>query len=115
MTQDPNDLVAHAGVQTITAKQAKELYGKKGVVFLDVREPAETRAGTVKGAVVIPRGVLEWQTDKLEGAETIVVYCAAGGRAALAGQTLKEMGFKDVRNAGGFRDWVEAGGEVEVG
>ncbi len=87
MTKDPNDLVAHAGVQTITAKQAKDLYGKKGVVFLDVREEAETRAGVVKGAVVIPRGVLEWQTDKLEGAETDWWFiCAAGGRAALAGR-----------------------------
>lgn len=115
MTQDPNDRVANAGVPTISVADAQKLYGQKGVVFLDVREEAETRAGVVKGAVVIPRGVLEWQADKLEGAETILVYCAAGGRAALAGQTLREMGFRDVRNAGGFKDWVEAGGQVEIG
>ena len=64
-------------------------------------------------AVAIPRGVLEWQTDKLAGATTVVVYCAAGGRAALAGAALKSLGFEDVRNAGGFKDWVEGGGEVE--
>jgi rhodanese-related sulfurtransferase len=45
--------------------------------------------------------------------KTIILYCASGGRAALAGKTLKDMGYTDVRNLGGFKDWVEAGGEVE--
>ena len=40
---------------------------------------------------------------------------AAGGRAALAGKTLRDLGFTDVRNLGGFKDWVAAGGEVEPG
>jgi rhodanese-related sulfurtransferase len=46
-------------------------------------------------------------------AKTIILYCASGGRAALAGKTLKDMGYRDVRNLGGFKDWVEAGGAVE--
>jgi rhodanese-related sulfurtransferase len=33
--------------------------------------------------------------------------------AALAGKTLKEMGFENVVNIGGFNEWVEAGGPVE--
>lgn len=113
MSQTPNDLVANAGIPTISIDDAKALHGKSGVVFLDVREPAELAGGKVAGAVAIPRGVLEWQTDKLEGAQTVVIYCAAGGRAALAGATLKSLGFEDVRNAGGFKDWVEGGGAVE--
>lgn len=113
MTQTPSDLVAKAAIPEISAADAKALHGKDGVVFLDVREPGEVADGKVAGAVTIPRGVLEWQTDKLEGAETVVIYCAAGGRAALAGATLKTLGFEDVRNAGGFKDWVEAGGAVE--
>ena len=36
-----------------------------------------------------------------------------GGRAALAGKLLLDMGYTDVRNLGGFKDWVEAGGEVD--
>ena len=117
MAQTPNDLVsaAKADVPDISAADAVVLHGQNGVVFLDVREPAEVAGGKVAGAVAIPRGVLEFQTEALAGAETVVVYCAAGGRAALAGATLKAMGFKDVRNAGGFKDWVEAGGAVEVG
>ena len=42
--------------------------------------------------------------------KTVIVYCAAGGRAALSGQALKEMGYDEVYNMGGFRDWAEAGG-----
>lgn len=115
MTQTPKDLVDAAGavVPQISVEDAQTLHGQDGVVFLDVREPAEVAGGKVAGAVAIPRGVLEFSTDKLAGAETVVVYCAAGGRAALAGATLKTLGFGDVRNAGGFKDWAEAGGEVE--
>lgn len=115
MAQTPNDLVAaaKAGVPDISVDDAKALHGQDGVVFLDVREPAEVAGGKVAGAVAIPRGTLEFATDKIAGAKTVVVYCAAGGRAALAGATLKSLGFEDVRNAGGFKDWVEAGGAVE--
>ncbi|MDC1296843.1 rhodanese-like domain-containing protein [Octadecabacter sp.] len=115
MTQTPNDLVSAAKtmVPDISVEDAKALHGTDGVVFLDVREPAEVAGGKVAGAVAIPRGTLEWHTEALVGAETMVVYCAAGGRAALAGATLKALGFDDVRNAGGFKDWVEAGGAVE--
>ena len=115
MTHTPKDLVdaASAAVPQVSASDAMDLHGKEGVVFLDVREPGEVAGGKVAGAVAIPRGVLEWQTEKLEGAETVVIYCAAGGRAALAGETLKKLGFEDVRNAGGFKDWVESGGPTE--
>jgi len=115
MTQTPNDLVSAAktSVPDVTVEDAKALHGQEGVVFLDVREPGEVAGGKVAGAIAIPRGVLEWQTDKLAGAETVVIYCAAGGRAALAGETLRKLGFDDVRNAGGFKDWVEGGGAVE--
>jgi len=115
MTQTPNDLVANASnhVPDIPVEEAKSLHGQDGVVFLDVREPAEVAAGHVAGAVTIPRGVLEWQTEALADAKTIVVYCAAGGRAALAGETLKKLGFSDVRNMGGFKGWADAGGACE--
>ena len=45
--------------------------------------------------------------------KTVIVYCASGGRSALAGKTLQELGYRDVRNLGGFKDWVESGGAVE--
>ncbi|MBD0272779.1 MAG: rhodanese-like domain-containing protein [Acetobacteraceae bacterium] len=115
---------ADAAVPRITSDEAKSLHGQPGVVFVDLREPPEVAAsGKVPGALAIPRGLLEFRADPegasadpaLTGAKTVVTYCASGGRAALAGKTLKEMGFSDVRNLGGFKDWTEAGGRVEKG
>ena len=45
--------------------------------------------------------------------KTVVCYCASGGRSALVGKTLKDMGYDNVRNLGGFQGWVQAGGAVE--
>ena len=45
--------------------------------------------------------------------KSVLVYCASGGRSALAGKTLQDLGYRDVRNLGGFKDWVESGGAVE--
>ncbi|HMA57561.1 MAG TPA: rhodanese-like domain-containing protein, partial [Pseudolabrys sp.] len=42
-----------------------------------------------------------------------IVYCASGGRAALAGKVLKDMGYGQVYNLGAFKDWVENGGAIE--
>jgi rhodanese-related sulfurtransferase len=43
----------------------------------------------------------------------VILYCASGGRSALAGKALLDLGYKDVRNLGAFKDWAEAGGAVE--
>jgi rhodanese-related sulfurtransferase len=115
---------AEAAVPRIGAEEAKALHAAGGAVFIDLREPPEIAAsGKVPGALAIPRGLLEFRADP-EGAsrdpalvqdKVVVTYCASGGRAALAGKTLKELGYKDVRNLGGFKDWVGAGGGVEGG
>jgi rhodanese-related sulfurtransferase len=115
---------ADATVPRISGAEAKGMLGKPGVVFVDLREPAEIAAsGKVPGALAIPRGLLEFRADReaatpdpaLTGAETVVLYCASGGRAALAGKTLQDLGYKDVKNLARFQDWVEAGGEAEKG
>lgn len=115
---------AEAEVSHIRPQEAKELLGKTDVLFLDVREPNEVAAsGKVSGALSVPRGLLEFRADPssamhdamLNRAKTVIIYCASGGRAALAGMTLKEMGFSDVRNMGGFKGWVDAGGATEAG
>ena len=117
------DLVdaANAVVPRISGKEAKEMVAK-GALLVDVRDSAElAETGKVKGALHIPRGSLEFRADastsyhdpNLNPGKTVIVYCAAGSRAALAGKVLKDMGYADVRNLGGFKDWADAGGEVE--
>ena len=43
----------------------------------------------------------------------MIIYCASGGRAALSGKTLKDLGYDKVFNIGGFKDWADHGGAVE--
>ncbi len=45
--------------------------------------------------------------------KTLIVYCGSGGRAALAGKTLKDLGYGRVFNLGAFKDWVEGGGAID--
>ncbi len=113
---------AHAAVPKITPEEAKGLVGRPDVVFLDVREPNEVAtSGKVPGALAIPRGLVEFRADPasplhdaaFDRAKTVVAYCASGGRSALVLKTLKDMGYENVRNLGGFKGWVDAGGAIE--
>lgn len=113
---------AHAAVPKITPAAAAELVKTADALIVDIRDGTEVAAsGKVKGAVAVPRGSLESRADPdsathnaaMRKDRPIILYCAGGGRAALAGKTLLDLGFTDVRNLGGFRDWVAAGGEVE--
>ena len=113
---------AHAAVPAISPADAAKLVADNDALIVDVRDGTEVAAsGKAKGAVAVSRGMLEFRADPESAAHdpafrkdrTIILYCASGGRSALAGNTLVDMGFKDVRNLGGFKDWVSAGGEVE--
>ena len=113
---------ADAAVPRISPEEAKALVGRDDVLFLDVREPAEVAAsGKVAGAVAILRGLVEFRADPasamhdkaFDRSKTVVTYCASGGRSALVGHTLKEMGYDKVRNLGGFKGWLDAGGKID--
>jgi rhodanese-related sulfurtransferase len=81
------------------------------------------QTGTIKGAHRIPRGMIEFTADPAIEAlfdpvfadknTPLYLICGAGGQAALAGKTLSDMGFTDVKNIGGFSDWTKAGGPTE--
>ncbi len=95
-------------IKEISPAHAYKLLGKKGVIFLDVREPSEYNAGHIDGAINLPRGLLEFKISKKipNKNATIVVYCKTGGRGALATYTLKQMGYKNVYNLkGGWLGW----------
>jgi rhodanese-related sulfurtransferase len=114
---------ANAVVPRVTAAQAKELIATGDAVVVDVREASEVQqSGKVAGAAHIPRGMVEFVADpespyhdpRFEKGKTVIVYCASGGRAALAGQALKEMGYGEVYNLGGFKDWAGSGGAIDT-
>jgi len=93
-----------------------------GALLLDVREADEFAAGHVPGAINIPRGLLEFQIYKVLGYpdkkvdtdKTIYVQCRTGGRATLATNDLKKIGFSNpVAVIMNWDDWVKAGNPVE--
>ncbi|MGH6894323.1 MAG: rhodanese-like domain-containing protein [Dongiaceae bacterium] len=123
MTQSVMEMVAAAKavVPAISPQEAVQLQAK-GALIVDVRDAPELQAGgKVKGALHVSRGMLEFKADpkspyhepSFDPNKTVILYCASGGRSALSGKTLKELGFKDVRNLGAFKDWAESGGAVE--
>lgn len=113
---------ANASVPKITPDEARKMIAESNALIVDVRDSAEVQAsGKVKGAVNISRGMLEFRADpdtpyyneEFRSDRPIILYCASGGRSALGGKILKDMGYKNVLNLGAFKDWVESGGETE--
>ena len=112
---------ANAAVPKISGKEAQEMVAK-GALLVDVRDGTEVAAtGKAAGAIHVPRGSLEFKADpdspgfdkNFSKDKAIILHCASGGRAALAGKLLKDMGYQKVYNLGGFKDWAESGGKVD--
>ncbi len=112
---------ANAVVPRVSFTEAKSLINK-GALIVDVRDAPEVgHTGKVSGAINVSRGMLEFRADaaspfhdkSFDKDKTIIVYCASGGRSALAGRVLKDLGYEKVYNLGGFKDWAEAGGPIE--
>lgn len=117
------DLVAAANavVPRISTAEAQAMLAR-GALLLDVRDAPELLAsGHATGSHHIPRGMLEFRADptspshdpQLQPDRPVILHCASGGRSALAGKLLVDMGYTQVFNLGGFKDWKDAGGPVQ--
>tara|TARA_R110002110_G_scaffold92155_37_gene240003 strand:+ start:199 stop:576 length:378 start_codon:yes stop_codon:yes gene_type:complete len=114
---------ANATVPTMSSKDAIAKHAGGNGVFVDVRDSADiTESGTVKDALRIPRGMIEFVADPemddfynaaLKKDGEIYLICGAGGQAALTGKTMQDMGYTNVTNIGGFPGWKDAGGPTE--
>jgi len=113
---------ANAAVPKITAAQAKDMIANGNTLVVDVRDTPEVAgSGKIAGAVHVSRGMLEFRADpdlpshdkNFAKDKAVIVYCASGGRSALAGKMLKDLGYEKVFNLGGFKDWAESGGAVD--
>jgi molybdopterin/thiamine biosynthesis adenylyltransferase/rhodanese-related sulfurtransferase len=107
---------AKQGVSEISVREVDRLLRREDrAVLLDVREKEEIALGYIRGAIFIPRGLLEEKAGSLlpEKDVPIIAYCAAGVRSLLAAKTLKGMGYTQVFSvAEGFDGWKAAGFEV---
>ena len=110
-------------VKTISPSEALELSNKNECNLIDITDGIELlNLGKIANSFHIPRGLLEFslhpdsayvQNNNLDLNKEIVLFCAAGGRSALAAKTLKEMGFEKVSHVeGGFGEMSNSGFKV---
>jgi rhodanese-related sulfurtransferase len=119
MLVNPSDLVARAKA-TITECSVSHAQDCL------IREPAEYERGHIPGAMLLPRGLLEFDIHRLveqnrrdvevpHEEQSIVLYCGTGGRSALAAKAVEELGYTNVRSmAGGIVAWAQAGLPVDT-
>ena len=109
---------AKSGIENLTPEQVREELKNGNAVLVDVRDSAELANGTIPGSVHASRGMLEFNADpsspyhkaELDPGKRTILHCASGGRSALAAQTLKAMGYRNVAHLdGGFKAWEAAG------
>ena len=125
--KSPQSLVSEAlnEVKTITPEEAMKLNSENKCNLIDIRDGIELeRLGAIENSFHIPRGLLEFsihpesayvQNNQLDLNKETVLFCAAGGRSALAAKTLKEMGFKNVSHVeGGFGLMVQKGFKIKT-
>jgi rhodanese-related sulfurtransferase len=111
-------------IQNLSAEEVAAKLATGDVMLVDIREPEERAAtGMIPGAVPAARGMLEFYADSTspyhrEGFETdrkIILYCASGGRSALATDMLKQLGYQNAAHLdGGIKAWIAAEQQVET-
>ena len=113
-----HDLVmqAKSSIWEVALDEAEQAI-READLLLDVREADEFATGHLPGAVLVPRGLLEFRLSSTPAMEPrdlkVVLYCKTSGRAALAARAMQEMGYLNVQSiAGGFDAWAGAGKPV---
>ena len=114
---------AKKGLENLSAEELKAEIEAGDAVVVDIRDHRELYLkGKIPGAVHAPRGMLEFWVDPaseyyrdvFEPSNRYVLYCAGGGRSALAAKAMKDMGYGDVAHLEpGFGGWESAGYDIE--
>ena len=113
---------ANAAVPRVSPDEARRLITEADALVVDVRDGTEvTKTGRIKGALAVSRGMIEFKADPdtpyhdaaFRKDRPVILYCASGGRSALAGKSLNDLGYERVHNLGGFKEAAEAGLETE--
>ena len=110
---------ANKQIKRLSFDESIDLIKNHSTLIIDVREESEVHSsGVIKNAIHIPRGLIEFRISNISSITdedtNILVYCAGGYRSALAAKTLKDFGFKNVFNIGGYEEWILNGGEIQA-
>jgi rhodanese-related sulfurtransferase len=113
---------ANKNVERLTYEETCNILKQPNTFIIDVREESEVaNFGLIKNAIHIPRGLIEFKIELnssnnpagINNDSNLLFYCAGGFRSALAANTVKNLGFINVYNIGGFGEWVNNGGEIQ--
>jgi rhodanese-related sulfurtransferase len=113
---------ANKNVERLTYEEICNILKQPNTFIIDVREESEVaNFGLIKNAIHIPRGLIEFKIELnssnnpagINNDSNLLFYCAGGFRSALAANTVKNLGFINVYNIGGFGEWVNNGGEIQ--
>ena len=113
---------ANKNVDRLTYEETCNILKQSNTFIIDVREESEVaNFGLIKNAIHIPRGLIEFKLElnsqnnpaNISNDSNLLFYCAGGFRSALAANAVKNLGFINVYNIGGFGEWVNNGGEIE--
>jgi rhodanese-related sulfurtransferase len=109
---------AKSRVREVTVGETRQrLAANPKAWLIDVREDREWQVGHVAGARHLGKGIIERdiETAVPDRNTEIILYCGGGFRSALSGDALQKMGYTNVSSmAGGWREWVAAGGPVDT-
>lgn len=114
---------ANKNVDRLTYEETCNILKQSNTFIIDVREESEVaNFGLIKNAIHIPRGLIEFKIELnssnnpagINNNSNLLFYCAGGFRSALAANTIKSLGFINVYNIGGFGEWVNNGGEIQL-
>jgi rhodanese-related sulfurtransferase len=115
------DLVAtaKATIENLDPDAVARETGCGDPLLVDIREREELeRQGAIEGAFHAPRGMIEFYADassphhrpEFHADRRVILYCASGGRSALAVKALQTLGYSNVAHLeGGFNSWKAAG------
>ena len=113
---------ANKNVERLSYEEICNILKQPNTFIIDVREESEVaNFGLIKNAIHIPRGLIEFKIELnssnnpagINNDSNLLFYCAGGFRSALAANTVKNLGFINVYNIGGFGEWVNNGGETQ--
>jgi len=96
----------------ISAADARAWTSSGEAILIDVREESDWQEGHAEGAQHLSRGIIELEIEEqvTDSAQPIICYCGGGSRSALVAESLKKMGYSNVRSlAGGMKAWKDAG------
>lgn len=97
-----------APVVKINAEEAKSRLDREDkIIIVDVRTPAEYNEAHIKNSVLLPLDSIRDNAAAVIPDKDAVyfVYCRSGVRSATAAAQLVEMGYKNIYDLGGIKDW----------